>query len=49
MESKVKVAGHAVHPMLVAFPLGLLTTAVIFDMMLPRLREPRYGRWSRTT
>jgi uncharacterized membrane protein len=33
MESKVKVAGHAVHPMLVAFPLGLLTTAVIFDLM----------------
>ena len=33
MESKVKVAGHPVHPMLVAFPLGLLGTAVIFDII----------------
>jgi len=33
MESKVRVAGHPVHQMLVAFPLGLLTTAVIFDLM----------------
>ena len=33
MESKVKVAGHAVHPMLIVFPLGLLTTAAIFDMI----------------
>jgi uncharacterized membrane protein len=33
MESKVKFAGHPVHPMLVVFPLGLLTTAVIFDII----------------
>jgi uncharacterized membrane protein len=33
MESKVKFAGHPVHPMLVAFPLGLLATAVIFDVI----------------
>jgi uncharacterized membrane protein len=33
MESKVRVAGHPVHQMLVAFPLGLLATAVIFDLM----------------
>jgi len=33
MESKVKFAGHPVHPMLVAFPLGLLGTAVIFDII----------------
>jgi uncharacterized membrane protein len=33
MQSKVKFAGHPVHPMLVAFPLGLLTTGVIFDIM----------------
>ncbi len=31
MESRLKVAGHPVHPMLVMFPLGLLATAVIFD------------------
>src|SRR3712207_9164641 len=31
MESRLKVAGHPIHPMLVMFPLGLLVTAVIFD------------------
>ena len=33
MESKVKFAGHPVHPMLIVFPLGLLATAVIFDII----------------
>jgi len=32
MESRIKVAGHPVHPMLIVFPLGLLSTAVIFDI-----------------
>jgi len=31
MESGTKIFGHAIHPILVVFPLGLLTTAVIFD------------------
>jgi uncharacterized membrane protein len=33
MESRAKLAGHAIHPMLIAFPLGLLATAVIFDLI----------------
>jgi uncharacterized membrane protein len=33
MESKVKFAGHPVHPMLIVFPLGLLATAVVFDII----------------
>lgn len=33
MESKVKLFGHAIHPMLIPFPLGLLSTAVIFDLI----------------
>jgi uncharacterized membrane protein len=33
MESKAKIAGHPVHPMLIVFPLGLLATAVIFDII----------------
>jgi uncharacterized membrane protein len=33
MESRVKFAGHPVHPMLIVFPLGLLATAVIFDIV----------------
>jgi uncharacterized membrane protein len=31
MESRAKILGHGMHPILVAFPLGLLATAVIFD------------------
>ena len=33
MESKAKLAGHAAHPILIVFPLGLLSTAVIFDII----------------
>jgi uncharacterized membrane protein len=31
MESRLKFLGHPVHPMLIVFPLGLLSAAVIFD------------------
>lgn len=33
MESRLKLLGHPVHPMLIVFPLGLLSTAVIFDVI----------------
>lgn len=33
MESKAKILGHAMHPILIVFPLGLLATAVIFDII----------------
>ena len=33
MESRVKLLGHPIHPMLIVFPLGLLATAVIFDIL----------------
>ena len=33
MESKAKLAGHAAHPILIVFPLGLLITSVIFDVV----------------
>jgi|SRR5215203_745173 len=33
MESKIKLFGHPVHPMLIPFPLGLLGTAVLFDLI----------------
>jgi uncharacterized membrane protein len=33
MESKAKAFGHAIHPILIVFPLGLLATAVIFDVI----------------
>jgi uncharacterized membrane protein len=33
MESKAKLLGHAVHQMLIVFPVGLLATAVVFDVI----------------
>ncbi|MGZ3623386.1 MAG: DUF2231 domain-containing protein [Ktedonobacteraceae bacterium] len=33
MESKVKSMGHPIHPMLVNFPLGLLVTSAVFDII----------------
>jgi uncharacterized membrane protein len=33
MESKAKVMEHPIHPILVPFPLGLLTTSVVFDVV----------------
>ncbi len=32
MESRTKLLGHPIHPMLIVFPLGLLATAVVFDV-----------------
>jgi uncharacterized membrane protein len=33
MRSKARLLGHPVHQMLVVFPLGLLATAVVFDVI----------------
>ncbi len=33
MESRAKLMGHPVHPMLIVFPLGLLATAAVFDIL----------------
>jgi uncharacterized membrane protein len=33
MESKAKLFGHAIHPILIVYPLGLLSAAVIFDVL----------------
>jgi uncharacterized membrane protein len=40
MESKTKLFGHPIHPMLVVFPLGLLATAVIFDVLYVIFANP---------
>jgi uncharacterized membrane protein len=44
MESRVKLAGHAVHPMLIVFPLGLLATAVVFDVIYLVTDVPMWTR-----
>jgi uncharacterized membrane protein len=33
MESKSKLFGHPIHPMLIVFPLGLFIAAVMFDIL----------------
>lgn len=33
MESRAKLFGHPIHQMLVAFPLGVLAMAVVFDVI----------------
>jgi uncharacterized membrane protein len=33
MESRAKLVGHPIHPMLIVFPLGLLATSFIFDLV----------------
>lgn len=33
MESKAKLFGHPIHPMLIPFPLGLLGMALVFDLI----------------
>jgi uncharacterized membrane protein len=33
VESHVKLFGHPVHPMLIVLPLGLLSAAVVFDVV----------------
>src|SRR5919202_1534963 len=33
MDSKAKLFGHPIHPMLIVFPLGLLATSVVFDVV----------------
>ena len=40
MEAKAKLLGHPIHQMLIVFPLGLLSMAVVFDIVwLVRHRE----------
>ena len=33
MESKARILGHGMHPLLIVFPLGLLSTAVVMDIL----------------
>ena len=40
MASKASIAGHPVHPMLVAFPIGLWTTSFVLDVIFYFIRNP---------
>ena len=43
MESRAKLFGHPIHPMLIPFPLGLLLTSFIFDVVYLLTDN---GKWS---
>jgi uncharacterized membrane protein len=43
MESRAKVLGHAIHPILIVFPLGLLATAVVFDVVYMIWGNPTFA------
>lgn len=44
MKSRALLLGHPVHQMLVVFPLGLLATAVIFDVIQIATDNPDWSR-----
>ncbi len=46
MESKTKLLGHPVHPMLVVFPLGLLSTSVVFDALHTLTKKKDFAKVS---
>src|SRR5207248_115009 len=43
MQSKVKLLGHGVHPMLIVFPLGLLGVAPAFDAVHLATHRPLWA------
>ena len=43
MESRARLFGHAIHPILIVYPLGLLSTAVIFDVIYLITANPRWA------
>jgi uncharacterized membrane protein len=46
METRIKILGHPVHPMLIVFPLGLLSTAVIFDALYLATRNEEFATFA---
>jgi uncharacterized membrane protein len=49
MESRVKLLGHPVHPMLIVLPLGLFIAAVVFDALhlwLGSVNFPAVAYWN---
>ena len=44
MESRAKLLGHALHQQLIPFPLGLLGTAVVFDVIAAAGDSPRLAQ-----
>lgn len=46
MESKSKIFGHPAHTILIVFPLGLLSTSVVFDGLWSAKHKPKFAEAS---
>jgi|SRR4051794_1115778 uncharacterized membrane protein len=49
MESRAKLLGHPIHPMLIVLPLGLFIAAVVFDALFLWRNSPAFatvGYWN---
>jgi uncharacterized membrane protein len=43
MRSRARLFGHSIHQMLIVFPLGLLATSLIFDIVYLATGSPRFA------
>jgi uncharacterized membrane protein len=43
MQSKARLFGHQIHPMLVVFPIGLFISAIVFDLIYFGTDNPRFA------
>lgn len=43
MQTKAKLFGHPIHQMLIVFPLGLLATSLVFDLLYLGTGNGRWG------
>jgi uncharacterized membrane protein len=46
MHSKARLFGHPVHQMLIVFPLGLLATSLVFDIVYLATGTPKFAEIS---
>ena len=46
MESRAKLLGHPIHPMLVMFPIALFTVAVLFDALYLATSTDEFARFA---
>ena len=46
MESRSKIFGHPTHTILIVFPLGLLSTSVVFDALATATQKPKLAEGS---
>ncbi len=43
MQSRARLFGHQIHPMLVVFPIGLFVSAIVFDIIYFVTDNPRFA------